>query len=482
MKSTQQQVISGVFFTAIAKYSNLVISLVVTAILARLLSPDQFGVIAIAMVIIAFLNLIADIGLFPAVIQYKDLDRKELGELFSLSCYLGLLLALVLFFISPFLGTYYKEPLLENVVKLLSISLFFTASSVVPNALFYRERMFKFIAIRSFIVQVILGVISITAAFSGAGIYALLINPILYSILIFIVSYFHFPLPFKFKISLNSLQPVLRYSSFQFLFNIVNYFGKNSDTLLIGKYLGINLLGYYDKAYQLMSLPLQNITQVITPVIHPILSLKKDNKTQLISASEELVRLLALIGFPLTAFLYFSAGDLIFLFFGPQWEPAISVFQILSLTVGIQLILSSSGSIFQTTGDTKIMFFSGLFSALLNVAGILIGIFYFKSILAVGKCLSVTISMNFIFTYWLMYIKIFKRGMINFLNLLLKPVLASLFLSSLLYICNVLFIFDVIWFGLLIKSIVSLLFFSALVWFGGYKYYVDLYLKKGGTK
>lgn len=482
MKSTQQQVLSGVFFTAIAKYSNLVISLVVTAILARLLSPDQFGVIAIAMVIIAFLNLIADIGLFPAVIQYKDLDRKDLGQLFSLSCYLGLIIASALIFTSPFIAHYYQEPLLENVIRLLAIGLFFTASSVVPNALFYRERMFKFIAIRSFIIQIILGVISITAALYGAGIYALLINPILYSILIFIVSCIHFPLPFRFKISLEAIRPVLRYSTFQFLFNIVNYFGKNSDTLLIGRHLGIGLLGYYDKAYQLMSLPLQNITQVITPVIHPILSLKKGNTAQLISASEELVKLLALIGFPLTAFLYFSAGDLIFLFFGPQWDQAIPVFKILSLTVGIQLILSSSGSIFQTTGDTKSMFFSGLFSAVLNVSGILIGIFYFKSILAVAQCLAVTISMNFIFTYLLMYIHIFKRRILYFFMPLFKPVIASLFLSLLLYICTLVFISDIVWYVLAIKSMVSLLFFIAFVWFGGYRSYVELYLKKGNKK
>ena len=197
MENAKQQVISGVFFTAIAKYANLVISLGVTAVLARLLSPEQFGVIAVAMVIIAFFNLIADIGLFPAVIQYKNLTKDELGNLFSISCYLGFILALILVLIAPLIAGYYGQPLLRNIIRLLAIGLFFTASSVVPNALFYRERMFKFIAIRSFIIQIVLGAVSISAAFYGAGIYALLINPILYSILLFIVSYVHFPLPFE---------------------------------------------------------------------------------------------------------------------------------------------------------------------------------------------------------------------------------------------------------------------------------------------
>lgn len=478
MENAKQEVISGVFFTAIAKYANLIISLGVTAVLARLLSPEQFGVIAVAMVIIAFLNLIADIGLFPAVIQYKNLTKDELGNLFSISCYLGLLLALILVLIAPLIADYYEQHLLRNIIRLLAIGLFFTASSVVPNALFYRERMFKFIAIRSFIIQIILGGISILAAFYGAGIYALLINPILYSILLFIVSYVHFPLTFKLKISLKTIQPILRYSTFQFLFNIVNYFSKNSDTLLIGRYLGINILGYYDKAYQLMSLPLQNITQVITPVIHPVLSLKKEDKTQLIAATEQLIAVLALIGFPLATFLYFAAEDLIYLFFGAQWGPAVPVFKILSLTVGIQLILSSSGSIFQTTGDTKYMFFSGLLSALLNVGGILLGIFYFKAISAVAACLVITNCFTFVFTYVIMYTKIFSRDLFCFFYLLAKPVLAGLILTFLLYMCAIFFITEIVWFRLAIKIIVSALFFLSFVWFAGYRSFIELYLKR----
>jgi len=478
MENAKQQVISGVFFTAIAKYANLVISLGVTAVLARLLSPEQFGVIAVAMVIIAFLNLIADIGLFPAVIQYKNLTKDELGNLFSISCYLGFILALILVLIAPLIADYYGQPLLRNIIRLLAIGLFFTASSVVPNALFYRERMFKFIAIRSFIIQIVLGAVSISAAFYGAGIYALLINPILYSILLFIVSYVHFPLPFKLRISLNTIRPILRYSTFQFLFNIVNYFSKNSDTLLIGRYLGINILGYYDKAYQLMSLPLQNITQVITPVIHPILSLKKEDKMQLIAATEQLIAILALIGFPLASFLYFAAEDLIYLFFGAQWGAAVPVFQILSLTVGIQLILSSSGSIFQTTGDTKYMFFSGLLSALLNVCGILLGIFYFEAISAVAGCLVITNCITFVFTYAIMYTKVFNRNFLCFFYLLAKPVTAGLLLTFLLYMCGIFLRTEIVWYKLFIKIVVSSLFFIAFVWFAGYRSYIALYLKR----
>lgn len=477
MSSVKEQVLSGIFFTAIAKYTNLIISLGVTAVLARLLVPEQFGIVAVAMVSITFLNLISDIGLFPAIIQYKDLEKRDLSILFSCSCYIGLALSLLLFFSASFISIHYDQAQLRPVLQLLSINLFFTAIAVVPNALFYRERMFKFIAVRSFAIQVLGGTLAVIFAYSGAGIYALLINPILSSILMFLVSYLRFPLHFYFRFSIRPLRHILRYSTFQFLFNIINYFSRNADTLLIGRSLGMISLGYYDKAYQLMSLPLQNITQVIAPVIHPVLSMHTGNQDKILSAHEQMVRLLALIGFPLSVFCFFSAEPLVLILFGPQWIQAIPVFRILSVSIGIQLILSSSGSIFQSIGNTKYLFVCGLFSAILNVSGILLGIFYYKSIVAVATCLVITFSINFLFTYLLMYTILFKTKIWRFLKLLIKPVLYSFVLSIFFYVLSI-FKAELIWMQLIMNMIFFIVSFLSFVWFGGYRDLINQFLRR----
>ncbi|UPZ37801.1 lipopolysaccharide biosynthesis protein [Sphingobacterium sp. PCS056] len=469
MKDIQGQLISGVFFTALAKYANLIISLVVTAILARLLAPDQFGVVAIATVAIAFLNLIADIGLSATVIQHKELDRKALSALFSLSVYITLLLSLIFFLCAGVFANWYDQPELRPICQWLALSLLFSGITVVPNALFYRDRLFKAIALRSLVIQLVGGAMSVVAAYQGYGVYALIINPIFSSILIFGISYAKFPLKFTFSFSLQALRPIFSYSFYQFLFNIINYFSRNADTLLIGKYLGMVPLGYYDKSYRLMSLPLQNITQVITPVIHPILSLHSKDLGYLNRVNLKLVSFLALIGFPLAIFLYFSSEELILLFFGPQWELAIPTFKILSLTVGIQLVLSSSGSIFQTAGDTRSLFICGLFSAVVNVTGILLGVFYFKSIEAVAQCLLVTFAINFVQTYWLMYMVIFKASIVPFLTCLWKPVLFAGILAGLLYSADLIFNCNQQLYSFLFKSLVFVPSFALLVWFGGYQ-------------
>lgn len=119
-------------------------------------------------------------------------------------------------------------------------------------------------------------------------------------------------------------------------------------------------------------LPLQNITQVITPVMHPIFSDFQNDKGKLLSSYERIVRFLAFIGLPLSVLLFFTAEEVTLIIFGDQWMPSVPVFRILSLSVGIQIILSSSGSIFQAAGDTRSLFVCGVFSSAFNVAGILL--------------------------------------------------------------------------------------------------------------
>ncbi|MFD2905924.1 lipopolysaccharide biosynthesis protein [Sphingobacterium anhuiense] len=481
MKDIKGQLISGVFFTAIAKYANLIISLIVTAVLARLLAPDQFGVVAIATVTIAFLNLIADIGLSATVIQHKELDQKALSALFSLSVYITLLLSIIFFLCANVFADFYGQPELQSICQWLALSLLFSGITVVPNALFYRDRLFKAIALRSLAIQLIGGAISVVAAYKGYGVYALIINPIFSSLLIFAISYAKYPLKFRYRFSLEALRPIFSYSFYQFLFNLINYFSRNADTLLIGKYLGMIPLGYYDKSYRLMSLPLQNITQVITPVIHPILSLQGKDLGYLHNVNFKLASFLALIGFPLSIFLYFCSQELILLFFGDQWERAIPTFKILSLTVGIQLVLSSSGSIFQTAGDTRSLFICGLFSAVMNVTGILLGVFYFESIEAVAKCLLLSFSINFLQTYWLMYRIIFKESLLAFLSCLWKPILFAGLLAILLYLGGLWLSWEQQLYNFLFKSLLFVPSFAALVWFGGYQAAIKQFINRKKT-
>ena len=328
----KSQLFSGVFYTALAKYSGVVISLVVAGILARLLSPDDFG--------IAFFNLLTDMGVSPAIVQHKSLTKDDLSDIFSFTIWTGIGISILFFASSWIIADYYQSDTLRILCQLLSVNLFFASATIVPGAMFYRNKEFKFIAIRSFVIQISAGAAAVTAALCGAGLYALIINPIVSSVLIFVISFQRYPQRLRFTLGLRVLRKIFSYSAYQFLFNVINYFSRNLDKLLIGKYMSMSDLGYYEKSYRLMMLPLQNITQVITPVMHPIFSDFQNDKGKLLSSYERIVRFLAFIGLPLSVLLFFTAEEVTLIIFGDQWMPSVPVFRILSLSVGIHIILA----------------------------------------------------------------------------------------------------------------------------------------------
>ena len=432
--TTNNQLASGVFYTAISKYTGIFISLIVTAILARLLSPDEFGVVAVATVIITFFGIFTDLGISPAIIQNKELKEKDLSNIFSFTIFGGIILSVLFFILSWIIGNYYKNETLITICQLLSINLLFSALNIVPNALLYKDKLFRYIAIRSLIVQLIGGFLSIIAALANAGLYALIINPIFSSIFIFIISYRKKPQQISFTLGFDSIKKILTFSSYQFLFNVINYFSRNLDKLLIGRYMSMGALGYYEKSYRLMMMPLQNITHVISPVMHPVFSEMQDNISKLAMSYERVIRILAFIGFPLSIFLYFTSTEITLILFGNQWIKSIAPFQILALSVGIQIIMSTSGSIFQAANDTKSMFICGLFSATLTVSSLLIGIFVFKTLEAVSWSICIAFTINFIQCYWMMYRATFKRSVNFFIRGLITPLFLSLILATVLYL------------------------------------------------
>ena len=429
MSEVKKQLVSGVFYTAIAKYSGLIISLLITAILARLISPDDFGIVAIASVIISFFALFTDIGISTAIIQHKDLTRNELSDIFSFTFWTGIILSILFFFSSWLIADYYQNSTLRILCQLLAINLFFSSANIVPNAIFYKNKEFKFIAKRSFAIQTSCGTLAVISALLGAGLYALLITPILSSIFIFIISYIKHPQPLHVTWGLKSVKKIFSYSVFQFMFNLINYFSRNLDKLLIGKYLGMTQLGYYEKSYRLMMLPLQNITYVITPVMHPIFSDYQEDLQLMSKSYEKIVRLLAFIGFPLSVLLFFISKESILILFGNQWLMSVPVFKILTISIGVQIILSTSGSIFQASYDTKSLFICGLFSATTNVAGIIMGVFYWKTLEAVAWCIVTTFTINFVQCYIQMYYVTFKRNILHFFKQLISPITLSLIIA-----------------------------------------------------
>lgn len=430
----KQEVTKGVFFTAIAKYAGIFVTLGVTAVLSRLLTPDQFGDVTFATVCIAFFAVFGDMGLGPAVIQRRDLSEDDLRGVFSLTIWAAAILSLLFIGLSFTIVRFDKDagPDLLNVLLILSANLFFSTLNMIPNALILKQQRFGFAAVRSLVVQIICGAIAIGAAFMGFGIYALTINPVLSSIALFLINFSQHPIRPRFKPGKAAVDKVMSFSIYQFGFQLVNYFGCNLDKFLI-KSLSSSELGYYDKSYRLMQMPLQNISFVITPVLHPVLSQIQDDRKHIAYSYLKVIKLLAYIGFPLAAAVFFMSDDLILFLFGHQWTKSIPCMQILSVSIAIQMISSSSGAIFQAAGDTRRLFGCGVFSAITCIAADVIGVFVFHTAEAVATGLCIAYALNFIQCYYSLFLKCLKSGWSEFWKGLVLPVVLCAILSTCLF-------------------------------------------------
>lgn len=433
--SVAKEIGKGTIYNALAKYMGIIVNLVVTGVLARILSPEEFGTVALTTVFIVFFDLLGNMGLGPAIIQNKSLDNKDLASIFNLSVIIALVLGLTCIGLSSIVASFYEgNEALSNIMKLLSIQVFFTILNVVPYSLLLKQKQFKVIAITNVSCQLTYGTLAILSALLGFGIYALLIAPIGTSVSLFFVytvrsrklyGSYHTVI-----LKLESIKKVLSFSVYQFLFNIVNYFSRNLDKILIGNRFSMSELGYYEKSYRLMQLPISNISSVMAPTIQPVLSQYQDDKEKLCHYTNSVIRILAYIGCTITPLLFFCSREIILIVFGSNWEAAVPIFQVLSLSVFAQVVDSSTGSLLQAANAPKLLFSSGLVCAILNVACIFVGVFIIKTTIGLAWMLNIAFTLNLVIDIYFVYVLALKSSLVNGLKLFTIPLVVAFIMSA----------------------------------------------------
>ena len=452
----QRMFLKDVVYSGISKYSTIIIVLIVTSILARLLSPSDFGVVAIATVFITFFNLVSDFGIATAVVQFKDLSQEDIKSIFGWTFWIAVVLSSSFYFCAPLLSSFYDNSLLKSVCQLLSLQIFFATLNIVPNALLLKQKKFNVIAARTLSIQILCGVASVAVAFNGGGIYSLLINPIVGMFLNLVINVFYIRLTIKLIPEVASIEKIFSFSSYQFLFNFINYIGNNLDKMIIGKTISIAGLGYYEKAYRLEQLPAQTVLGVVGPVLHPYLSDYQNRPDKILEIYNKLNRILLTISFPISAYCLLCAKELILMVFGYQWVESILYFSIMSITVTTNLATSPTGSVLQASNQTKLLFYMGTINVLVALIGLCIGAFVFRTILAICVIGVFSSIICFIITYYLSYKFCFKASPMPVFLYSLKPLTCFLFIGGLGYIIDTYWSYPQLMISLIFKTIIWL--------------------------
>lgn len=423
----KEQFKTGIFYTAMGKYSIVVVQLLVQLVLGRLLTPEEHGIVAAVNIFLVFFQLLADFGLGPAIIQNKELKREEIDSIFGFSLYLALGLAILFVFLGYPMSLFYGNEVFIPISTVLAVCVFFYGILVIPQSLLLREKNFKLVNVTTIIGAIMAGVVSITLALFGFSYYSIIIGNTVKAATLFIIFFFKTKSAIRLKFKWEPLKKIYRFSRNQFLFNFINYFSRNLDNLLIGRYFSASSLAYYDRAYQVSLYPNQVLTSVVTSVIHPIMSDYNDQLEKIKRVYLRMTNLLATLGMPLSVFLFFSAEEVILLF-GPQWYGSIATFQTLTISIWIQMILSSTGGIFQSGNRTDLLLLSGILSTIFNVSSIVIGIVLGR-IEMVALLLVVAFSLNFIQANYLLMVKLFHSSIIEVFAVLVKPLLLAVMQS-----------------------------------------------------
>ena len=433
MSSYKKELISGVLYTSVAKYVGIFVQIAISMVLARLLNPADFGILAIATVFINFLNLITDFGFGAAIIQSETLVKKDLESIFSLTLYIGLFAAFILFLLAYPIGNYYNDGSVASVVRLLSINVVFASLNIVPNALLLKAKKFKLVAVRTLGLQIICGCIGISLAYIGLGLYALVIQSILSTAGIFVFNYNQNKIRFFNKVYVASIKKIINFSAFQFAGSVMNFITKSIDKPLVGKYLSLASLGYYEKSYRLMQMPVDNLSYVFTPVMQPMFREFQHDLRIMFQKYKKILKTLAIVGFPLSALLYFSAYDLIHLFYGGKWDLAVTPFRYLSLSVGFMVLMSSSGPIYQASNKVKFMLVVNIAEFIVSISCLLLSL-HTGNVNYVAFCISIGVVVRFVFVFCLLSIGVFSISPFKIVQSILPGILLGSLLAFIYYI------------------------------------------------
>lgn len=426
--SLKKELVSGTIYMAIAKYSGMVITILVSAILSRILTPENYGVVALATVMLTMFNLLADIGIGPAVIQNKTLTAEDMNSINTFNSYQGLLLSIAFFFSSPYIADFYGNKDVKLICQLMSVNILIGCINAVPNNILYRQQKFKLLTIISLSTQLFGAILSITMAYHGFGAVSLILPGIIISIpMVFVLRHItkvHFVL----KIDWNPLKRIFSFSIFQFLANVIAYISRNVDSMMVGKYIGIKPLGYYNKSFNLMLMPLQYTSGILMPVMLPVFSKYQDDTDYICNKYTQILRFFAFVGIPLSVALFFCASELILLFFGDQWGQSVPCFKILAISVPFQIMGFSSGSIFQATGHTKPMFWNGVIGSLFTLASFFIGVVVYGSIEALAWGYTIAMIVTTFICFFILYRYALQKSYFIYLKAMLAPALFGIVL------------------------------------------------------
>ena len=329
MSSLKEKSLKGLFWDFSGRIGLQGVGFFVSIILARLLAPADFGILAVITVFINLAAVFLDFGFGTALIQRLEVQETHYASVFYLNVAMGVVLAACLFLVAPFLAAFYENPQLTNLTRLMSLSFIVNSFGNVPRARLRREMKFRAISVTNILAAIISGVGAIFMALNGYGVWSLAVQSITNQFLANAFLHYFCRQRFSLRFSLQSLKELWGFGSRMFFNGLIDTIFINADSLVIGKVLNVSTLGFYYRAKSLEDFSMRYTAVTIASVLLPGLSSLQDQPDRLKQAVTKIFHILSFVSFLGCGLLLVGSREIIILLFSAKWEPSVLMFQII---------------------------------------------------------------------------------------------------------------------------------------------------------
>ena len=460
-ESLSERVVKGGFWVFSLRLIERGFSFVRLIILARLLSPNDFGLLGISLLALSILGVFTQTGFESALIQRKENTEKYLNSAWTVQIIRGLFLFSVLFIISPLVGEFFNTPRASLIIRFLALTQILGAFKNIGIIYFTKELEFNKKFIYSLISNLVDMGVSISFAFLLRNVWALVWGLLAGSFTSLILSYILSSYRPRIEFNLQKVKELFSFGKWILGSNILIFFVTQGDDIFVGKLLGPLALGLYQMAYRFSNMPATEITHVISQVTFPAYSKMQDNLPRLRESYLRVLQFTAFLAFPIAGLIFVLASDFTKLFLGEKWIPMVPAMQVLCIFGAMRSFGTTAGSLFQGVGKPKLLTKLAFFQ-LIMLAFIIYPLT--KNLGIFGTALAVVIPMGV--TQMLAGVYLVKIIQISFIRLageLFFPLISSVGMASVLfYIIKILGIRNVV--GLVGVFLIGVVFYGSITY------------------
>ena len=420
------KILGGMLWSTLEKFSVQGVSFVIGIILARLLTPKEYGTVGLLLVFISFSQVFIDSGFGAALIQKQDRTENDINTVFTFNFLVAIFCFVIIWLFAPFISEYYEIEELTKFVRILSITLFFQAIGLIPQTLLTIEMNFKSLAKINIIATVLSGIIAIYLAYNDYGEMAIIWQTILKTFFIAIIIWSFVKWRPNFKFVKDSFNSLFSFGSKLLISSLLNNIVNNITSLFIGKYLSVKSLGYYTRGSQFSDMIFGSIYSIYNSVLLPSLSSIQNNKELLVSQTRNIIKVSSVLIFPFFIFLAVNSKPIIILLLTDKWIEAAPIMGIICIARAITIISGVNINLLYAIGRSDLVLKQQYFKLLIRIVFLLISLKFGIVWIAIAELLA-TIVHFFINTYYPG--KIMEYGAFKQINDSKVPILISAFLA-----------------------------------------------------